>query len=430
MDVREHSDSHWNRATLSKLALLGGLAAVWIAAGVVLWPTEVPTLDLPELDEGEFFTESALERSADYRALTRPLWLARTVVELVVLGFLIWQSGRIVRWIQGGVRGRVRTGMVFVLPVIFAAWLAVLPLAAVSHWWRRRFDLSEQAYGAWLGDQALSLLVRAVIIALVVGGVIALAAWLGRRWWIAMAPIVALAGFVFILIQPLVIQPLFNRFEPLTDEVLVAQIEEAGRALDVEVTSVEVADASRRTTTANALVAGIGPTAKVVLFDTLLDGRFTSAEIVWISAHELAHQARDHLWKGGAWFALLAIPAVYILYRITERFGGAQNPGLVPLGLLVVLLFFLVTLPFQQFLSRRYEAEADWLALRATGDPTAAVSTAQRFSTTALGDPTPPGWVRFWLRTHPTTMERIAMAIVFGERAAATEADDSAVEAP
>ena len=385
----------------------------------MLWPTDVPALDLPELDEESFFSQSELERSDEFRALTRPLWVTRTLVEITVLALFVWKARPIADWINARARGRVRTGVILAVVAVVTTWLALLPLAVTSHWWRRRFDLSEQSYGPWLSDQALSLLVRAVIVTFVVAMVITLASWLGKRWWIVAAPIVAAAGFLFILVQPLVIQPLFNRFEPLSDQALAAEIQEVGRRLDVEVTAVEVADASRRTTAANAYVSGIGPTAKVVFFDTLLDGRFPRSEIVWISAHELGHQARAHLWKGGGWFALLAIPAVYILYRITGRFGGAQNPRLVPLGLLVVLLFFLVTLPFQQFLSRSYEAEADWLALRATGNAEPAASTVQRLLTTALGDPNPPGWVKFWLLTHPTTMKRIAMALVFAERAQA-----------
>jgi STE24 endopeptidase len=157
-------------------------------------------------------------------------------------------------------------------------------------------------------------------------------------------------------------------------------------------------------------VAGIGPTRRVVLYDTLLDGRFTEGEILAVSAHELAHVERRHLWKGVAWFALLAVPGVWLLATITNRLGGLAQPRLVPLGLAFVFAYMLVTQPLANAVSRRYEAEADWLGLQATHDPAAFVSLERRFVTTSLADPDPPGWVSIWLGTHPTPMERIAMA--------------------
>jgi STE24 endopeptidase len=157
-------------------------------------------------------------------------------------------------------------------------------------------------------------------------------------------------------------------------------------------------------------VAGIGPTRRVVLYDTLLDGRFTEGEILAVSAHELAHVERRHLWKGIAWFALFAVPGVWLLAAITNRLGGLAQPRLVPLGLAFVFAYMLVTQPLANAVSRRYEAEADWLGLQATHDPAAFVGLERRFVTTSLADPDPPAWVTIWLGTHPTPMERIAMA--------------------
>ena len=129
-----------------------------------------------------------------------------------------------------------------------------------------------------------------------------------------------------------------------------------------------------------------------------------------MSAHELAHVGERHLWKGLAWFALLAVPGVALLAWLTERRGGLRDPALVPLGLAFVVVYMLATQPLANAVSRRYEAEADWLALRATGDPESAVALERRFVTTSLSDPTPPAWVTYWLGTHPPPLERIAMA--------------------
>jgi Zn-dependent protease with chaperone function len=412
VDVRDDRDPHGRLTLAQRLAVLAA-AAGGVAAGILLWGTEVPDLALPDLDPGAYFSALELERIEDYRRVSRLLYLGALAAEIAVLALCVWKarplSDRLVR--LG--RGRIRTGVLVGLSVVLAVWLARLPFAAVTHVRREDFGLTEQGWGGWLTDRLTTLSLEAALASIAVAGTLWLAGRLGRRWWVAGAPALVGIAAVFVLAQPLVIQPLFNRIEPLRDRELAGRIEELAVRMGVEVDDVRVADASRRTTTANAYVAGIGPTRRVVLYDTLLDGRFTEGEILVIAAHELAHVERRHLWRGLAWFALLAVPGVFLLARITDRWGGLAQPRLVPLGLAVAFAYVLVTQPLTNAVSRRYEAEADWIALQTTRDPDSAVSLDQRFVTTSLSDPDPPAWVRLWLGTHPTPLERIAMAEAF-----------------
>jgi STE24 endopeptidase len=262
----------------------------------------------------------------------------------------------------------------------------------------------------------MSLGVQLVLVLVAVAAFMALAGWLGRSWWLVGGPALVLAATLFVLAQPLVIEPLFNRFTPLQDRALAAKIEALGRQEGVTVSSVEVADASRRTTAANAYVGGIGPTRRVVLYDTLLDGRFSEPEIVSVSAHELAHVGRRHLWKGLGWFALVAIPCVFLVAWAADRRGGLAEPQAVPIALAVAFGLILLTMPFANAVSRRFEAEADWIALRSTGDPASFVSLEQKLVRSGLVDPDPPRWASLWLGTHPPPMRRIAMAEAFSDR--------------
>jgi STE24 endopeptidase len=412
VNVREDRDPH-RRRTLAQAGALFVAALVWVGSGALLWRTQVPRLDLPQLDPRDYFTAGALERAADFRRVSRLLFFGSLALQLLVLGLLVWKARPLADLFWDLVRGRVRTGLALGLTVALALWLAVLPLHAVSHWWRRRYGLSEQGYDGWLRDEAVSLGITLVLAAIAVSGALALAGWLGGRWWLVGGPALAAVGVLFVLVQPLVIQPLFNRFEPLPDRELAREIERLGDELGVGVERVQVADASRRTTAANAYVAGIGPSKRVVLYDTILDGSFSRGELLSVSAHELAHVGRSHLWKGLAWFALLAIPGVFLVAWVTDRRGGLQDPALVPLALFVALLFSLATLPFQNLVSRRYEREADWLALVATRDPDSAISLDQRLVLRSLGDPDPPAWLVVLLSTHPPAIERIAMAEEF-----------------
>jgi STE24 endopeptidase len=383
---------------------------------VVLWRTKVPDLDLPELDASAYFDAGQLERIDDFRTLTRALWVASVGVELAVLGVLVWKRRPVAALVGRHARGRVRTAVGIGLVAVLVVWLVLLPLGGVTHWWDRRYGLSRQSYPAWLGDSAISLGIRAVLASVAVAGAVILAGRLGRRWWLAGAPALVAIAVVFVLAQPLVVDPLFNRFRPLPDRRLAGEIERLGERVGVEVETVQVADASRRTTAANAYVAGIGPTRRVVFYDTILDGRFREGELIAVAAHELVHVERLHLWKGLAWFALLAWPGMAAVAAVTERRGGLADPALVPLGLLVAAAFFFVTLPLQNAVSRRYEAEADWLALAATGDADSAVALDRRLIGTSLGDPDPPTWAKIVLSTHPPALERIAMAEAFRER--------------
>jgi len=383
---------------------------VWIVAGALLWRTKVPPLDLPRLDPEAFFGAAELERIDEYRRVTRGLLLGSLALEIAVAGLFVVFAGSLAARLGRVAGGAMRTGVGIGLVAVLAVWLAGLPLSAVGHAWARRYGLSRQGYGGWLGDQATQLGIRAVLVTIAVAGTMALARRLGPRWWLAGAPAFVGLAVLFVVLQPLVVQPLTNRFEPLRDRALVREIERLAAREGVDIDKVEVADASRRTTTANAYVAGIGPTRRVVFYDTILDGRFPRGELLAVAAHELAHVGRRHLWKGLGWLALLAVPGVLLLARVTERKGGLRDPAVVPLGLLVALLFYLGTLPLQNLVSRRYEAEADWLALQATRDPESAVGLERRFVTTSLADPTPPRWVTLWFGTHPPALERIAMA--------------------
>jgi STE24 endopeptidase len=416
VNVRDDGDSH-SRRTLAKRAGLLALATVWVISGFFLWRTSVPRLHIPSLDPRDFFSAADLARAHDYRRVSRALLLGSLAAEFAVLALVVWKARPLADAIDGVGRGRVRTGVLVALAVALTLWLVTLPFGAVGLWWRRRYGLSHQAFAGWLRDQAVALGVELLLVAGAVAVALGLAAWLGRSWWLAGAPLFVLAGALYFVAQPLVVQPLFNTFHPLANEQLTAKIKELGREEGVTVGKVLVADASKRTTAANAYVSGLGPTKRVVFYDTILDGRFSQPQLESVAAHELGHVARRHIWKGLAWFALFSIPGVFLVAWVTERRGGLPDPALVPLGIAVALVFSFLVMPFGNLVSRRYEAEADWMALTATRDPQSFVGLEEKLVVTSLGDPEPPAWSNLLFGTHPTPMKRIGMAEAYATRA-------------
>ena len=173
---------------------------------------------------------------------------------------------------------------------------------------------------------------------------------------------------------------------------------------------VRVQKVSDWTDQANAFAIGLGPSTHVVLWDTLLDGRFTRGEIDVVVAHEFGHVKHRHVLKAVAWYALFAFPALFLVAVVTRRRGGLRDPANLPLAVLVLTVICDLTAPLQNVVSRRYEAEADWRALEHDPRPASAMRLFQSFQATSLAGPEPAALGYLWLETHPTLMQRIAMA--------------------
>ena len=209
---------------------------------------------------------------------------------------------------------------------------------------------------------------------------------------------------------------LYTGLERPDDPGLVARYDRLQRAEGLHGIPLRVESVSEETSQANAFAFGVGPSRRVVVWDTLLDGRFSPNEVDVVLAHELGHHSGDHIAKAIGWFAIFALPGALVLMLATRRRGGMGDPRAVPLALLVAAAWTLVTTPAQNVVSRRAEAEADWKALQTTRDPKAARGLFREFAVTSLGDPSPPTWAYVLLETHPTLAQRVAMADAWAAR--------------
>jgi STE24 endopeptidase len=381
---------------------------LWLVAAFLLWRTSVPAdLRLPQVDARNVFGAEYLERSARYERGLRLLWLGALLAELAILALVVWLARHSrARGIVGGVGLAGAT--------LIAVWLARLPFVLAAHWWRRRYGVSRSDYGTILVDPWLERLGTLAAACAAIALVMLLARRLGERWWLAGGPTFAVFGAAFLLAQPFLLMP---RLEPLGDQVLAGEIKTLARRQGVGEIDVQVRDASRRTRAINAELYGVGPTKRIILWDTALDGRLGRAEVSSLAAHEFGHVEAGHIWKSIGWLFVFAVPGAYVVARVTRRRGGLGRPAAVPLALLTVTLLQVALLPATSAISRRYEAEADWLALRATDDPRAAAGLTRTLAQASLAEPDPPRWARLLLETHPSPLERIAMSRAVAPRA-------------
>jgi STE24 endopeptidase len=395
------------RKGIAILALL----AVSLGAAAYLWRTSVPDgLDLSGLDPREYFSARELERHERYESVLRLLFGAAVLVHAAVLVAFVLSAPTLVRRLP--FRPLVQ-GVTLAGAVVLSAWLAGLPVGLVRHWWRRRNGVARQEYLEWIVDPWLTLAAEIALTGALVAVGMLLASKLGRRWWLAGAPVFAVGAAAVVLVQPLLLAP---RTEPLRDTRLETEIRRLGERMGVGSLDVVVRDAASRTRAGNAEVYGFGPSRRIVLWDTILDGRYSTAEIRVLVAHELAHVSRDHVWKALGWAALLAVPIVFVIARSADLRGGLQRPEAVPAALLAVFCLGLVLMPATNAVSRRYETEADWVALEATRDPEASRALTLQLARASLADPDPPTWAYVLFRTHPTTMQRLALTLAWEDR--------------
>ena len=238
-----------------------------------------------------------------------------------------------------------------------------------------------------------------------------------RRWWLAGAGAVVCIEILFVWLAPVVLDPVFNDYRDLPAGRTRADVEQLARRAGVDVGDVLVVDASRRTTSANAYVDGLGHTKRVVLYDTLLD-RFTPEQVRLVVAHELGHVKHRDLARGMLWVAIVAPGAMLVVMLLTRRWSdrAGARPGtaasMPAFALALALVAFSTSLVSTQ-LSRRVEADADAYSLQLTGEARAFVEMERRLARVNLNDPDPPELYQFLLATHPSVVERVGAALAF-----------------
>lgn len=281
-----------------------------------------------------------------------------------------------------------------------------------------RYALSRQSLGAWMLDQIKSMALSGLLGLAVLEVVYWLLRVAPATWWLWAA--LFMLGFTVVLgnLSPVLIAPLFYKFSPLEDEDLKNRLLALAQRAGARVEGVFTFDMSRKTVQANAALMGLGNTRRIVLGDTLLSS-FSADEIETVLAHELGHHVhRDILWGIGVQ-SLLTLGGFWLAGQAmawgSARLGyaGVADPAGLPLFLLAMGLFGLVTMPLSNMWSRSRERMADAYALEATGKPQAFAEAMTRLANQNLSDAEPPAWVEFLLHSHPSISKRVAMARQF-----------------
>jgi STE24 endopeptidase len=309
--------------------------------------------------------------------------------------------------------------------------ILTLPLDIYGEWVEKQYGISIQGWGSWGWDW-----IKAELIALVIGTILI---WLlyvvirrsSHRWWLYFWLITLPVGVFLFFLQPLVVDPMFHKFEPLQqkDPALTASLEHmvqrAGENIPPE--RMFWMGAGEKTTDLNAYVTGIGASKRIVVWDTTI-AKMNTPQIVFVAGHEMGHYVLQHIPKGLAFFAALLLIAFYVGYRwsgwLLATWGsrweirGLQDWAALPVLLLLLSVFLFVMNPISSAFSRYLEHQADQYGLEVTHGLTAdsgqiAAQAFQVLGEVSLSDPDPNPINVFLFYSHPLISERVRFCLTY-----------------
>jgi STE24 endopeptidase len=360
-----------------------------------------------------------LKRQAQAASL---VWAVALLTMLVATGLTL-RLRSVADHAAPGTPGSVVSGLVSVLVYVLLLSLineaGSLPIAFYSGFLlERRFGLSTEPLSAWLRDQvksfALGLLLAGPAAAVVYG----LIAWSPDRWWLAGGLVFALLIVGLTNIAPVLVLPLFYRVKPLDRDALRARLLALADRAGARVLGAYEWGLAAKTRKANAALAGLGATRRILVSDTML-AEYSEDEIEVVLAHEIAHHVHGDIWKGIAFESGLIVAGFYLASRLLRALAGPMGlrgvddiAGL-PLLLLAAGAVSILMVPVAHAMSRGFERRADQFALRLTRNPAAFVSAMKRLGAQNLAEESPSRIVQWLFYSHPPVRERIAAAQAF-----------------
>lgn len=355
-----------------------------------------------------------IARADSYRSVQRWIGAGSIAIQLGLLAaFAFWRPAPVRRLLlRLGRRPALGAAAVGAAIALFLA-VAAIPLGLVALERGRDFGLVNQGVGGWLRDWVVATGISICLAA--AGAAIAMLLWrrLRGRFWVAASALAIAYAVIFVWLWPVVVSPLFNRFEPLPEGAVRSDVIRLADRSGVRVGQVLEVNASRRSTTLNAYVNGIGSTRRVVLYDNALRD-LDRAELRSLIAHELTHVSSHDL-RRGLIYAILVIPLGALTLQLAagsavQRAGDdPAGPGVIPAIALALAVITLVLNVPGNWLSRKVEANADAGAIALTGSR-GLVGLQLDLARRNLSDPDPPRVWQFLFGTHPTTVQRIGMA--------------------
>lgn len=306
--------------------------------------------------------------------------------------------------------------MLYVLGFVLLYEIVTLPLSYYGGFYiEYRYNLSSQSLRSWAWRELKRFLLSLVLLVPIVEVIYFFLARFPERWWLLASGVWILFTALLTRVAPVLILPLFYRQDPVKNESLEQLLQGLAAGTGLGIREVFRLNMSKETKKANAALAGLGRTRRVLLSDTLLDG-FSDSEIGIVFAHELGHHVFHHITKAIVVSSVAALVGFALAHQVMLAlvgplgFEGVGDIAAFPLLCLVLSAFGLLILPIQNAYSRKLERDCDAYALKRTGQPQAFIAAMERLGSLNLADRNPSRFVEILFHDHPPIGKRIAMA--------------------
>lgn len=369
-------------------------------------------------DPAMFMTEKELELSTDFSRIKDFLYFISVPLEWLIYLFVLGFG--LSKWFRKASSGLTKFSIVhtavFVLLLSFASWVLTFPLRYYSFTVSKSYNISVQSFHSWMRDGFVDFWISWLLTTIMVAVMYWLIKKYEKKWWVyAWLLSVPFTLFLY-FIQPVVIDPLYNKFYPLQDEALKEKILNIADKADIPAENVYEVNMSEKTNALNAYVNGIGSNLRIVLWDTTLN-KLSDNQVLFVMAHEMGHYVMNHLYWNLISSIVLSFLGLWIgsvIYRKwVEKYGkswgvkGIGDLAALPVLLLIFSLLSFAISPVENAVSRKAERDADLYAIEMTKNPEAAVGAFQQLATVSLSEVNPPKIVKWFLYGHPTMLERI-----------------------
>jgi len=306
---------------------------------------------------------------------------------------------------------------VYTIIAVFGFAACMFPLSYYSgHVLEHHYELSNETFGDWFADFTKSLLIDLVLATVLFSVVYALLRWMPNWWWLFATVFYILFAVVVSTLAPVVIMPLFHKFEPLQEGELTVAVRKMMEEAGIKVVGVFKWGLEAKTNTANAAFAGIGRTKRIVLGDTLLSG-YSQEEILAILAHEVGHYKNRDTLRLMFTSSVLALVGFYVSHLCLTGLSGMlgftaiYDIGAAPLFIFSLFVFSLISMPFANMHSRHREFAADAYAIDKMGTSDTLVSAFEKLADQNLSNKEPAAWAEILLHSHPSISRRIERAL-------------------
>lgn len=357
-------------------------------------------------------------RAREYESVNNRLYLVRVLIALAVLGVYLFSgaSGELANGLRLRFGSWVVTNALYTLITVFGFATIMFPITLYRDYViEHRYGLSRQSLESWFIDFLKGLLLELALATLFFGVVYAFLRYFPLHWWLWASCFYILFAVVLTSVAPVLIMPLFHKFEPLDDPNLADAVKAFAEKEGLRVVGVYRWGLEEKTNTANAALAGLGRTRRIILGDTMLTG-YSREEILAVLAHEIGHHRYRDMHRLMAVGAVLALAGFYIahvvLHELVEQLGfrGPDDIAAFPVFIFCLFLFSLVTMPFSNAYSRRREFQADAYAVRTMGGAESLIGALEKLASQNLADRNPPRWIEFLLHSHPSISRRVERA--------------------